>query len=227
RNQTPLHYAAKKGHHSTVEIPLKADVEKYPRDNKKRTPLHLAAIGIVSFRNYSPVLETLLKAGVSKEPRDEDGDTPLHLAVRNSKVNVVNSLLQYGVERDIQNLFSMTPLEIAIKKGNPRIIQLLSNADIPDSVFDEVQHIDDDNVFEFVKDIAAPDGKIDSKLQSKIMKDPHGDNNNAGSNQRSKVPHTKKKNKKKKADLWDVSCLFPELLVTNQYSQGFFKHEFV
>ncbi|XP_006823333.2 uncharacterized protein LOC102809324 [Saccoglossus kowalevskii] len=92
----------------------------------------------------------------------------------------------------------MTPLEIAFEKGNPHIIQLLSNADIPDSVFDEVQHIDDDNVFEFVKDITAPDGKIDSKLQSKIMKDPHGDNNNAGSNQRSKVPHTKKKNKKKK-----------------------------
>ncbi|XP_066271903.1 ankyrin-1-like [Branchiostoma lanceolatum] len=68
---TPLHYAASRGHVGVAELLLKAGAQVDSRDGSEDTPLHLAASG-----GHVGVVELLLKAGAQVDSRDRGDRTP-------------------------------------------------------------------------------------------------------------------------------------------------------
>lgn len=86
---------------------IKNGEELTTTDNRKRSPLHLAAaIGA------DEIVKILLQAGVRVNIRDSDCLTPLHRACRSNQENVVVILLKNGAEANAKDKNWVTPLHI-------------------------------------------------------------------------------------------------------------------
>ncbi|KAM9824209.1 ankyrin repeat domain-containing protein 16 [Neosynchiropus ocellatus] len=73
---TPLHYAAKEGHVSTLKTLMELGADLHARDKKGRSALHMACIG-----QHAHVARTLLQLGL-KDSEDSSGTTGRQLAVK-------------------------------------------------------------------------------------------------------------------------------------------------
>ena len=98
----------------------KADL--HVRDEKRLTPLHLAA----QYNENPAVITALLKAGADLHARDEHGLTPLHWAAwKNKNPVVIAALLDAGADPAAQTLgarFPRTTQEKRRAQGNRRLL---------------------------------------------------------------------------------------------------------
>ncbi|KAK7896856.1 hypothetical protein WMY93_022181 [Mugilogobius chulae] len=73
---TPLHYAAKEGHVSTILMLKELGADLQIQDAKGRTALHMASIG-----QHAEAVTTLLQMGLKNSP-DSSGTTPRQIATK-------------------------------------------------------------------------------------------------------------------------------------------------
>lgn len=134
--QSPLHYAARKGHTRVLEVLLNeggADVDH--EDNDKATPLHTAAQA-----GQIEVIRKLVFYGADVARRDNDGYTPLHLAAREGHVDSFKEILKKAKSGGLStktllnspDCYGNVCLHLAIKYGHREIVELClgSGADI-------------------------------------------------------------------------------------------------
>ena len=123
REQTPLHYAASRGHLKLVQKLLELNAEVDCCDRHKSTPLLIA-----SQFGYTDVVQLLLNYNADVHARDGDLDTPLHCAAGHSHLEITRMLLERGAEVNCQNNDGNTPLLRAAggrDGGNTDIVRLL------------------------------------------------------------------------------------------------------
>jgi ankyrin repeat protein len=89
--ETPLHFAALKGHKDAAALLLSYGANVNAKDNYGETPLHAAAAA--GFKN---VAELLLANKADVNARDSDGDTPLHAAAAGGYQDVMELLRRHG-----------------------------------------------------------------------------------------------------------------------------------
>ncbi|KAI9782558.1 MAG: hypothetical protein M1839_004802 [Geoglossum umbratile] len=89
--QTPLHVAARDGHHQIVQLLISEGANKEARAVDSRTPLHVAAS-----RGKSEVVRALVWKGANKGAKDSNDQTPLHLASENGDCDTIRELLGRG-----------------------------------------------------------------------------------------------------------------------------------
>lgn len=115
KNQTPLMYAAKKGHIRVANALLKK-AKTNVKDAEERTALFHAVDS-----GNAKMVNLLINKGAKVNVRMlQEGSTPLHYAVSEGYPNVVAALLRHGANRHARTRpvwgDGETPLEIAWKK---------------------------------------------------------------------------------------------------------------
>ena len=132
-DQTPLSWAAGKGHVEVVRALLAAGVDSDSRDVFDRTPLLWAAGG-----GHVEVVRALLATGVEPDSRDIFDRTPLSGAARGGYIEVVRVLLATtGVEPDSRDDGDQTPLSWAAGKGHVEVVRALLAAGVDPDLRDD------------------------------------------------------------------------------------------
>jgi len=132
---TPLAWAALKGHEGVVKILLRrAEINPDKADKYGNTPLTQAARG-----GYEGVVKVLLERGdVDPEGLGDDGLTPLHNAAQRGHEGVVKALFERGeMNPDKQDNIGQTALLKAAIGGREKVVKILLaqvvvNPDKPD-----------------------------------------------------------------------------------------------
>lgn len=120
---TPLLYAAKRGHKSTVTDLLNcSDVAPNSMDETGRTALWVAAEN-----GHEEVVRVLRdRIDVKADSKDANGRTPLWIAASNGHEQVVRALLDRSdVEADSKDADGWTPLAIAESMGHEAIVKMM------------------------------------------------------------------------------------------------------
>ncbi len=120
--QTPLSYAASKGHETAVRLILEKDVELESKGIYGWTPLSRAATN-----GHETVVRLLLKKGADPESKDIYGQTPLLRAAANGREAVVRLLLKKGAELESEDSSGQTLLSWAAANGCKAVVKLLSS----------------------------------------------------------------------------------------------------
>ena len=89
--ETPLHWAADRGHKDVAELLLASKAEVNAKDSYSETPLHWAA----DF-GHKDVAELLLANKAEVNAQDKLGFTPLHYAVLRGHNDVAELLRKHG-----------------------------------------------------------------------------------------------------------------------------------
>ncbi|KAJ5662531.1 uncharacterized protein N7477_010147 [Penicillium maclennaniae] len=141
--ETPLHWAAKQGHHTVVRMLLDRDDIQPDRGNSQgRTPLSFAAE-----RGHTPVVDLLLRQNnVNVNSKDYYDRTPLSFAAEHGHIGVVELMLQQdNIEADAENCDQdaagrylpedggRTPLSFAAGNGHLAVVELLVQRDDVDA----------------------------------------------------------------------------------------------
>ena len=125
--QTPLHWAAKAGHHLIISqlISLGADTEINKIDNNGRTPLHICCLrGDVDGANILLNVSTILV-----QIQDNLGNTPLQYATYNCMSDIEGVLVRHGA---LSNMYGIAESDNtlrfleACKRGHQDVALLLS-----------------------------------------------------------------------------------------------------
>ncbi|KAJ5653623.1 hypothetical protein N7490_000626 [Penicillium lividum] len=120
--QTPLTWAAQRGHKAVVRLLLEKGADPESKDNSYRTSLSWAAeIG------HEAVVRLLLEKGADPESRDNEYEqTPLSLAAEMGHEAVVRLLLEKGANAESRNnVCGETPLSGAADMGHEAVVRLL------------------------------------------------------------------------------------------------------
>ncbi|XP_019636244.1 PREDICTED: ankyrin repeat domain-containing protein 17-like [Branchiostoma belcheri] len=117
---TPLHLAAKNGHHETVTALLTADADVNARDDEEWTALHLAAL-----KGHHETVTALLTAAADVNARNDKEWTALHLAAFKGHHETVTALLTAGAEVNARNDKQRTPLHQAAQNGHHKTVSAL------------------------------------------------------------------------------------------------------
>ncbi|RYP70200.1 hypothetical protein DL771_005587 [Monosporascus sp. 5C6A] len=121
KGQTPLSWAAEKGHKEIVQLLLDKGAEIDAKDSNSRTPLSWAAE-----KGHKEIVQLLLDKGAEIDSKDKIySQTPLSWAARNRHKEIVQLLLDRGAEIDSKDNNSRTPLSWAAGNGHKEIVQLL------------------------------------------------------------------------------------------------------
>ncbi|CAH0395612.1 unnamed protein product [Bemisia tabaci] len=126
---TPLHFAFRSGHNSTVEILIaKVDINFATPLRNCSTPLHAAAQG-----GHVKVVEILLEHGAVVSTVDDQNRTPLDIAVLGGSLEIVKMLFkQDEIYINGKDSEGWTMLEHASRGGNVELVKFLvaNGADI-------------------------------------------------------------------------------------------------
>ncbi|XP_014294729.1 serine/threonine-protein phosphatase 6 regulatory ankyrin repeat subunit B [Halyomorpha halys] len=90
------------------------------RDDRGRTPLHIAAKC-----GYDEIVELLLKFGGRLSARDDNGNSPLHIAVINKHTKCVKRLLQGGADTNAVDSAGCNSLHFATRNCHVKAIKIL------------------------------------------------------------------------------------------------------
>jgi cytohesin len=100
-----------------------ADLEA--KNNRGRTPLHIAVRQSVGLKQKHEMLRLLLEAGANPNVRDPKGQTPLHLVVRDWHVSLVRLLVAAGSDVNARDNKGMRPVMIAFEQGQTDMFDLM------------------------------------------------------------------------------------------------------
>jgi ankyrin repeat protein len=129
--QTPLFWAATKGHEAIVKLLLETgEVNIDSKDSYGQTPLLEAAKN-----GHEASVKLLLETSiVDANSKDNFGWTPLWQAAGNGYEAIVKLLLETGkVDADSRDKYGQTPLSEAAKNGHEAIVKLLLETGIVDA----------------------------------------------------------------------------------------------
>eukprot|EP00434_Breviolum_minutum_P025449 symbB.v1.2.022488.t1/scaffold1997.1/size93120/1 len=118
--ETPLHWAAAKGHRDVVQLLVEEKAEIESRCAVYRTPLHLAAE-----EGHRDVVQLLLETNAEIEATDAFGCPPLQWAVAGGHKDVVQFLLEKSAKIETRNKYGETPLHVAAGRSGRDIVQVL------------------------------------------------------------------------------------------------------
>lgn len=123
--RTPLHYAARSGHSTTVQLLFEdPGINPDAKDHDGRTPLHDAAGG-----SHASTVKLLVKLGANTDAKDSSGRTALHDASGGGHADIVNLLVDLGAHTDVVDQDGQTPLYYAVVGGHAGTIKLLVGLD--------------------------------------------------------------------------------------------------
>ena len=130
QGETPLHWAAAKGHEDVVKVLLRnGSIKPDVKSVVGRTPLSLAAES-----GHSAVVNLLAgRDGVDRNAKDSlMGETPLWRAADRGHDEVVKVLLAFGVDVNARDkYFDETPLSRAVDQGHKGVVeQILKRTDV-------------------------------------------------------------------------------------------------
>lgn len=144
--QTPLHYAAARGHDGFVQFFIDKGSSPNVKDIASSTPLHHAVrngnlncakklllagadVNACDFNGNTPLhlvmpikkrqegVDLLLSFKANPNSKDAYGDTPLHIATSiGMELSVIDSLVKSGADINERNKAGITPLSIAIQR---------------------------------------------------------------------------------------------------------------
>jgi ankyrin repeat protein len=129
--QTPLSWAAERGHEAIVELlVVRDDVDADSKDSNDRTPLWWAIV-----KGHEPVVKLLInRVDVDANSKDVYGWTPLLKAVEYGNEAVVKLLVDRDdVDADSKNEHGRTPLSLAAMMGHDAVVKLLMIRDDVDA----------------------------------------------------------------------------------------------
>ncbi|KAI9777862.1 MAG: hypothetical protein M1839_008539 [Geoglossum umbratile] len=118
--QTPLLWAAQKGHEADVKLLLEKGAKPDSKDNYGQTLLSRAAQN-----GHEAVVKLLLEKGAQPDSKDNYGQTPLLWAANNGHEAVVKLLLEKGAKPDSKDKDGQTPLSWAANNGHEAVVKLL------------------------------------------------------------------------------------------------------
>ncbi len=118
---TPLHFAARRGRESVVEYLLSHGADVNATNSERATPLHWAVL-----RNDDDLVALLLQHGADTEIPESYGRTPLLLVARETgAVGMARRLLDAGADVNAEDRFGDTPLGLAAWRGFDDLVDLL------------------------------------------------------------------------------------------------------
>lgn len=132
--QTPLLWAAYKGHEAIVQLLLKnaARVEKADRVYG-RTPLSWAAS-----KGHQDVVRLLLSNGANVNAVDNSQRTPLSWAASRGHLNTIRHLIEAGADKELADSGSgRTPLSWAVSNDQEAVVKLLLKQGVGFDTLDE------------------------------------------------------------------------------------------
>lgn len=103
-----LRTACNENDYITVVELLEGGADPSCEDDKKRTPLHIAAS-----QGHQEIVRVLLDKGADPNKKDFIGNTPLHLAACTCQIAVVTLLLKAGTDVKSMDVYGRTPLKLA------------------------------------------------------------------------------------------------------------------
>ncbi|RYP72136.1 hypothetical protein DL771_004370 [Monosporascus sp. 5C6A] len=118
--QTPLSWAAERGHEAVVRLLLDKGAAVDREDKEDWTPLLWAAV-----RAHEAVVQLLLDKGAAVDKEDKKGRTPLLWAAGRAHEAVVQLLLDKGAAVDKEDKKGRTPLSWAAERGHEAVVRLL------------------------------------------------------------------------------------------------------
>lgn len=122
-NQTPLHYACRKGHAAIVRLLLDHGADVNVRNGLHNTPIGLAC----ETDGHLDIVRILIDAGADVNAKNSavNGYTPLHAACRHGHSDVARLLVDVAADVNARNLNGNTPLHVACRRGHMDIVRLL------------------------------------------------------------------------------------------------------
>lgn len=118
---------------TVVEL-LEGGADPSGEDDKKRTPLHIAAS-----QGYQQIVKVLLDKGADPNKKDFIGNTPLHLAACTCQIPVVTLLLKAGTDIKSVDDYGRTPLKLA----RSRLQKLVGQNKACDHLREDIKQVSD------------------------------------------------------------------------------------
>ncbi|KAL3254416.1 hypothetical protein ABHI18_008950 [Aspergillus niger] len=121
-DQTPLSWAAERGHVAVVKLLLAAEeVDIDSRNSIGRSPLSLAAQN-----GHDEVVKLLIREDLDIDSKDVPGSTPLALAAENGHERIIRLLLATGkADIDSRDSSGNSPLSLAAQFGHEAVVKIL------------------------------------------------------------------------------------------------------
>ena len=132
--ETPLHFAASKGHLKICKYIVDKVEDKNPKNILGRTPLHYAAI-----IGHLEVFLLIMPKIQDKNPYDTNKFTPLHHAAFHGHLPICKYILDNVGDKNPKTILGKTPLSLASERGHLQICKYIKDR-FPDKNPSQLDH---------------------------------------------------------------------------------------